>query len=86
MFGLGLGELLVVLVVALIFLGPDKIPKTARTLGKWVYELKHSLDDIKDAFEKDVKQTTKPTPPSDLEKKETTVTSSDSISSNEKST
>ena len=55
MFGLGLGELLVVLVIALIFLGPEKIPKTARTLGRWVYELKHSLEDVKEAFEKDVK-------------------------------
>ncbi len=57
MFGLGLGELIVVLVIALIFLGPEKIPKTARTLGKWVYDLKHSLDDVKEAFEKDIQKT-----------------------------
>ena len=56
MFGLGLGELLVVLVIALIFLGPEKIPKTARTLGKWVYDLKHSLEDVKEAFKEDVKK------------------------------
>ncbi len=85
MFGLGFGELLVVLVIALIFLGPDKIPKTARTVGKWVHELKHSLDDIKEAFEKDVKQTTKPVP-SEPAKKETTVTTFDSTSSNGKPT
>lgn len=84
MFGLGFGELLVILVIALIFLGPDKIPKTAKTLGKWVYELKHSLDDIKDAFEKDVRQTTKtnPTEPS----KETKADLADTNSSNAKPT
>ncbi len=84
MFGLGFGELLVILVIALIFLGPDKIPKTAKTLGKWVYELKHSLDDIKDAFEKDVRQTTKnnPTEPS----KETKANLADTNSSNAKPT
>lgn len=81
MFGLGLGELLVVLVIALIFLGPDKIPKTARTLGKWVYELKHSLDGVKEAFETDLKQG--PKKASSEPSKETKSNSSDSTTSNE---
>ncbi len=55
MFGLGFGEILVVLLIALVFLGPEKIPETASTLGKWFYELKHSLEDVKSAFEKDFK-------------------------------
>ncbi|MBF0491494.1 MAG: twin-arginine translocase subunit TatB [Deltaproteobacteria bacterium] len=55
MFGMGFGEILVVLLVALIFLGPEKIPETASTLGKWFYELRRSLEDVKNAFEKDFK-------------------------------
>ena len=34
MFNIGGGEVLVILVVALIFLGPSKLPEIARTLGK----------------------------------------------------
>ena len=52
MFGMGLGEILVVLFIALIFLGPEKIPSTARTLGKWFHEIKSSLDGVREAFEK----------------------------------
>ncbi len=55
MFGMGFGELLVVLIIAVIFLGPDKIPETARTLGKWFHELKSSVEDVKKSFEADLK-------------------------------
>lgn len=55
MFGMGFGEILVVLVIAVIFLGPEKIPETARTLGKWFHEIKSSLDDVKKSFETDLK-------------------------------
>jgi Tat protein translocase TatB subunit len=59
MFGMGFGELLVVLIVALIFLGPEKIPQTARTLGKWLHELKGTMDDVRNAFEKDINEPSK---------------------------
>jgi sec-independent protein translocase protein TatB len=59
MFGMGIGEILVVLFIALIFLGPERIPSTARTLGKWFHEIKGSLDGIRDAFEKDMKESPK---------------------------
>jgi sec-independent protein translocase protein TatB len=59
MFGMGFGELLIVLIIALIFLGPEKIPQTARTLGKWFHELKGTMDDVKNAFEKDFNEPSK---------------------------
>lgn len=59
MFGMGFGELLVVLVIAVIFLGPDKIPETARTLGKWFHEIKSSLDEVKTSIETDLDEVKK---------------------------
>jgi len=63
MFGMGFGELLVVLVIAVIFLGPDKIPETARTLGKWFHEIKSSLDEVKTSLEADIRPSPKQNDP-----------------------
>lgn len=46
MFGLGFGELLVILVLALIFIGPKKIPELARSLGKGIREFQKAKDDL----------------------------------------
>lgn len=40
MFNIGGGELLVILVVALLVLGPDKLPEAARQIGKFMGELR----------------------------------------------
>jgi sec-independent protein translocase protein TatB len=40
MFNVGTGELLVILLIALIVLGPDKLPETARKIGNVVGELR----------------------------------------------
>ena len=40
MFGIGGSEILVILVIALLFLGPDKLPEAAKTISKHVRELK----------------------------------------------
>jgi sec-independent protein translocase protein TatB len=39
-FGVGVPEMVIILVVALIFLGPEKLPDAARTLGGWVREIR----------------------------------------------
>jgi Tat protein translocase TatB subunit len=48
MFGIGLPELLVILVVALIVLGPKRLPEVARTLGKGLAEFRRATSDITD--------------------------------------
>ncbi|MFW6309203.1 MAG: twin-arginine translocase TatA/TatE family subunit [bacterium] len=44
MFGLGLPELLVVLVIALVIFGPAKLPKVGEALGKSIREFKKATD------------------------------------------
>lgn len=48
MFGIGMPEFLLILVVALIVLGPKKLPELARSIGKGLAELKKSTEEIKE--------------------------------------
>jgi len=50
--GIGPGELVLILVIAVIFLGPDKIPEVARTMGKMTRELKK----ITEGFESELRR------------------------------
>lgn len=54
MFGIGLPELLVILAVALIVVGPDKLPELAKSLARGVLELKKVAVELKDNVEKEV--------------------------------
>jgi len=51
MFGLSFGEILIILVVALMVLGPTGMPRLARTLGKGLREFRKATGDIRGAFE-----------------------------------
>lgn len=44
MFNIGMGELILIAIVALIVLGPDKLPDTARAFGKALREFKHAMN------------------------------------------
>ncbi|HSB19083.1 MAG TPA: twin-arginine translocase TatA/TatE family subunit, partial [Anaeromyxobacteraceae bacterium] len=47
MFGLGFGEILIILVLALVLLGPSKLPDAAKQLGKGLREFKKATDDLR---------------------------------------
>ena len=47
MFGIGTWELMVILVLALIILGPAKLPQVAKTIGKGLATLRKSADEVK---------------------------------------
>jgi Tat protein translocase TatB subunit len=46
MFGIGIPELMVILVVALIVLGPRRLPEVAKALGKALAEFRRATSDI----------------------------------------
>ncbi len=55
MFGIGLPEMIVILAVALIVVGPDKLPELARSLAKGVNELKGTLNQVKENLSEETK-------------------------------
>ena len=64
MFNIGAGEILLVLVVAFVIVGPDDLPKVARWLGRMVRKLRTLIRDIKaetgwDEVEKEVREVQK---------------------------
>ncbi len=59
MFGIGIQELIIIVIIALIIVGPKKLPDLAKTLGKGFNEFKKATDgiteDIKDTLKEDKK-------------------------------
>lgn len=48
MFGLGITEIIFLAVLALIVIGPKQLPEVARTIGRFLNELKRSTDSLKE--------------------------------------
>lgn len=50
MFGIGTEELLLILVIALVVLGPERMPKLARDLGRMVGDFRRTSDELRNEF------------------------------------
>lgn len=55
MFGMDMGEILVIAIVAIIFLGPDKLPEAMVKIAKFFRTFKNSINDVKNSFEQELK-------------------------------
>jgi sec-independent protein translocase protein TatA len=62
MFGLGFGELVLVFLIALIFIGPKKLPELAKGLGKGIREFQDAAKGMKDQIEQSIEEDKKASP------------------------
>ena len=56
MFGIGLPEMIIIAVVALIFIGPDKLPGVLRSIGKGLVELKRATSDVRSNVQEEMQK------------------------------
>ncbi len=54
MFGIGFGELILLLVIALIVFGPEKLPEVAKTFGKFYRQVKDYTDSLRETVEREL--------------------------------
>lgn len=47
MFDIGFTEMMIIAVVALVVLGPERLPKVAKQVGEWMGKLRRYVDDVK---------------------------------------
>ena len=56
MFGMGMSEILLVLALALIVIGPKRLPELARALGRGLAEFRRATDDIQRTLYQEIHQ------------------------------
>ncbi|MGC8722530.1 MAG: twin-arginine translocase TatA/TatE family subunit [Acidobacteriota bacterium] len=68
MFDIGSGELLLILVVALLLFGPQKLPELGKSLGRAIREFKRATQELQETIEReveDIKRTATVEPPAE---------------------
>ena len=55
MFDVGFQELILVAIVALVVIGPERLPRAARVAGKWVGHARRTLSNVKHEIDRELK-------------------------------
>ena len=55
MFGMSFAEIMIIAVIAVLFLGPEKLPSTMVQIAKFFKSFKSSINDAKSSFEQEIK-------------------------------
>ncbi len=55
MFDIGFWELTIVVLVALLVIGPDKLPGVARTLGRWTGRIRLYMNNVKNDIDRELR-------------------------------
>jgi len=66
--GIGTGEILLILILALIVLGPGRIPEIARTLGRTIRAIKKASADLSTTVTRELETTRNEPPPASQDK------------------
>jgi len=56
MFGIGIPEMIVIATVALVFIGPDKLPGVLRSIGKGLVELKRATSGVRSTVQDEMQK------------------------------
>ena len=54
MFGMGLGEIIIIAIIAILFLGPDKLPETMVQIAKFFKSTKNTINSMKSSIEEEM--------------------------------
>jgi len=54
MFGMGFSEIIIILIIAILFLGPDKLPTAMVDIAKFFRNMKRTIGEVKDTIEEEM--------------------------------